>query len=69
MPVFARTKLMLHEDCLSPAVGSALPGIPYLMMTYTGPNPQRLYDKIKEILFNCPEARPRRNARERFWLG
>ena len=49
MPVFARTKLVIHDDCLATAPGSVLPGVPYLLLTYEGPNPQRLYEKIKEL--------------------
>jgi len=44
MPVFARTKLMIHEDCL-------VPGTAFLTLNYSGPNPQELYTKIKEIFF------------------
>ncbi len=51
MPVFARTKLLIHDDCLSVAPGSVLPGVPYLLLNYEGPNPQKLYEKIKELLF------------------
>ncbi|MEM5766469.1 MAG: hypothetical protein QW423_02450 [Candidatus Aenigmatarchaeota archaeon] len=43
MPIFARTKLMIHDDCLSPRVG-------FITLEYRGPNPQDLYKKIKESL-------------------
>jgi hypothetical protein len=48
MPIFARTKLMLHEDCLVVA-GSPIPGVPYATLNYTGPNPQKLYEKVRDI--------------------
>lgn len=68
MPIFARTKLMIHEDCLSPAPGSFLPGIPYVDLTYHGPNPQKLYDKIKEIFFTVVKYDPGElQERDFFW--
>jgi|SRR5438445_7567241 len=44
MAVFARTKLIIHDDCLSP------PGLPFVTLSYTGPNPQNLYTEIKKLL-------------------
>lgn len=41
MPVFARTKLVIHEDCIEP--------YPYLKLTYSGPNPQLTYEQIRKI--------------------
>jgi len=58
MPIFARTKLMIHDDCLAPAPGSFLPGYPSIKLSYTGPNPQRLYEKIKEIFFTVVKHDP-----------
>lgn len=58
MPIFARTKLLIQDDCLSPAPGSMFPGVPHITLSYTGPNPQRLYDKIKEILSTVIKHRP-----------
>lgn len=49
MPVFARTKLLIHEDCLQPAPGSGMPGREYLTLAYTGPNPQNIYPQIKKL--------------------
>jgi len=49
MPVFARAKLVIHDDCLSPAFGSPLPGRPFISLTYTGPNPQKVYHQIKKL--------------------
>lgn len=43
MPVFARTKLQIWDDCL-------FPGVPFMNFRYTGPNPQNLYKKIKDLL-------------------
>jgi hypothetical protein len=50
MPVFARKKLVIHEDCLSPAPGSITPGRSFITLNYTGPNPQNLYHQIKKLL-------------------
>ncbi|MDI6798789.1 MAG: hypothetical protein QMD12_02215 [Candidatus Aenigmarchaeota archaeon] len=52
MPIFARTKLVIHDDCLAPVRGGPLPGVPYIILNYTGPNPQNLYHKIKELLIS-----------------
>ncbi len=49
MPVFARTKLVIHEDCLAPAPGSPLPGREIITLNYTGPNPQNIYPEIKKL--------------------
>ena len=43
MPIFARTRLIIHDDCLSP------PGLPFVTLNYTGPNPQNLYTQIKKL--------------------
>jgi hypothetical protein len=43
MPVFARTKLLISDDCMKP------PGQPSLTLKYSGPNPQNIYSKSKEI--------------------
>jgi len=43
MPVFARTKLLISDDCLKP------PGASALTLRYAGPNPQNIYEKAKEI--------------------
>jgi len=46
MPVFARTKLMIHDDCIAP------PGPNYITLDYSGPNPQNIYKKIRELLMS-----------------
>jgi len=43
MPVFARTKLLISDDCMKP------PGSAGLTLKYSGPNPQNIYEKSKEI--------------------
>jgi len=43
MPVFARTKLLISDDCMKPPGGSAL------TLKYSGPNPQNIYEKSKDI--------------------
>jgi len=51
MPVFARTKLMIHDDCLSP--------VPYVTLSLAGPNPQRAYEYVKKLfvtLFKMDES-------------
>ena len=50
MPVFARTKLLIHDYCLFP--------VPYAHFTYSGPNPQNAYENIKRLfasVFNVDE--------------
>ena len=42
MPVFARTKLVIEADCLEPRVS--------IDLRYAGPNPDKIYPKILEIL-------------------
>jgi len=41
MPIFARTKLILQDDCFNVSN-------PELKLDYTGPNPQKVYNKIKD---------------------
>jgi hypothetical protein len=50
MPVFARTKLLIHDYCLFP--------VPYATFNYSGPNPQNAYEYIKKLfitIFNVDE--------------
>jgi hypothetical protein len=49
MPIFARTKLIIHEDCLE-VPGTPLPSREFLSLEYNGPNPQIAYYQIKKIL-------------------
>lgn len=42
MPIFARTKLVLQDDCFDFVN-------PDMSLSYTGPNPQKAYKKIKEM--------------------
>lgn len=42
MPIFARTKLMIEADCLEPRVK--------IDLNYSGPNPDKIYPKIVEVL-------------------
>lgn len=44
MPVFARTKITIEEDCMPPR--------PRITLNYSGPNPHKAYPKILEILRN-----------------
>jgi hypothetical protein len=58
MPIFARTKLTIHEDCMAYAPGSPIPGAPHIVLSYSGPNPQNLYEQIKKLVvsvFGVPE--------------
>jgi hypothetical protein len=41
MPVFARTKLLLHDYCFYP--------VPYATFNYSGPNPQKAYEYLKKL--------------------
>lgn len=50
MPVFARTKLLIHDYCLFP--------LPFATFSYSGPNPQNAYEYIKKLfltIFNVDE--------------
>ena len=49
MPIFARTKLIIHEDCLE-VPGTPFPGKKFLTLEYNGPNPQAAYYQAKKIL-------------------
>jgi len=42
MPIFARTKITIEEDCMLPT--------PKLTITFSGPNPHKIYPKVMEIL-------------------
>ncbi|MEM5793000.1 MAG: hypothetical protein QXY45_01400 [Candidatus Aenigmatarchaeota archaeon] len=44
MPIFARTKLILHEDCFNFAG-------PEMYLKYKGPNPHLAYNKIRELFW------------------
>lgn len=50
MPIFARAKITIEEDCMLPT--------PKLWLTYSGPNPQKVYPKIMEILKTTLKIRP-----------
>jgi len=50
MPIFARTKLLIHDYCLFP--------VPYATFNYAGPNPQNAYEYLKKVfitIFNVDE--------------
>lgn len=49
MPIFARTKLIIHENCIDFAPGSPYPGLGYMKLDYKGPNPQNIYTKMREL--------------------
>lgn len=51
MPVFARTKMVIQDDCLTPRV-------PFVQIKYEGPNPQEVYEKIKELLVTVWKMEP-----------
>ena len=56
MPVFARTKLLMEEFCISKR--------PRLELTYSGPNPQKVYSKIIDTILTILRV-PRENIQER----
>lgn len=56
MPVFARTKLVMEEFCLTLR--------PRMEISYTGPNPQKAYPKILDILLKSIGI-PRENIQEK----
>jgi hypothetical protein len=51
MPIFVRTKLQIHDDCLEP-------GLIRLILNYNGPNPQNIYKKVKELFVSIWKAEP-----------
>ena len=46
MPVYAKTKLVIEDLCFAHTPREK----PVLQLTYSGPNPQKIYPKLKEIL-------------------
>lgn len=56
MPIFARAKMTIEEDCLLPS--------PKIWLTYSGPNPQKAYAKITEVLKTNLKIKPE-NIQER----
>ena len=47
MPLFARSKLIIHDDCFE---GAAFSG-PELFLKYKGKDPQLAYSKIRELFW------------------
>lgn len=56
MPVFARAKLLIEEQCLTYR--------PKMTFSYTGPNPQKAYKKLLSILVDDINV-PRENVQEK----
>jgi hypothetical protein len=56
MPVFARTKLMMEERCITLR--------PRLELSFKGPNPQNAYNKLLDILTHDIQI-PRENIQEK----
>ncbi|MEM5815170.1 MAG: hypothetical protein QXD89_01630 [Candidatus Aenigmatarchaeota archaeon] len=50
MPIFARTKLVIHEDCLALTGAAPFPGKKFITLEYKGPNPQIAYYQIRKLL-------------------
>ena len=46
MPVYAKTKLVIEDLCFAHTPREK----PVIQLTYSGPNPQKIYPKLKEIL-------------------
>lgn len=44
MPVFARTRILIHDYCLIPR--------PTATIEYTGPNPQRIYELMRKLFYD-----------------
>jgi hypothetical protein len=62
MPVFARTKLVIHDDCLVPPEPS------FITLNYSGPNPQKIYPYIKKLMLTIFKADEKDlQEREFFW--
>jgi len=58
MPVFARTKLMMEERCLTYR--------PRIEFNFSGPNPQKAYERLLEILIKDLQI-PRGNVQEKLF--
>lgn len=58
MPVFARTKILIEDTCLTYR--------PRLEFSYTGPNPQKAYPRLIDILVKEIMI-PRENIQEKFF--
>lgn len=56
MPVFARSKLLLEDRCLTMR--------PKMEFSYSGPNPDKAYPKLMDILTNSLNV-PRENIQEK----
>jgi hypothetical protein len=50
MPIFARTKITIEEDCMLPT--------PKIWVSYSGPNPQKVYPKMIEVLKSGLKIKP-----------
>ncbi len=58
MVIFARTKLTIEEDCMLPT--------PKLLLNYSGPNPQKVYPKIMELLKSVLKIKPENIQEKKF---
>ena len=68
MPIFAKTKLTIHENCLDFVPGSPYPGIGYMKFEYKGPNPQNIYPKMRELFVSVWSIDPSElQERDFFW--
>lgn len=56
MPIFARTKLLMEDHCMTYR--------PVMVLTYSGPNPQKVYPKILEVIETVMRV-PRENIQEK----
>ncbi|HKZ45141.1 MAG TPA: hypothetical protein VJ343_00375 [archaeon] len=56
MPIFARTKLMMEDHCMTYR--------PIMFFTYSGPNPHKIYPKIIDIVMTTL-AVPKENIQEK----
>ncbi len=58
MPIFARTKLVIEDACLTAAVGTPSYTTSVIKLDYSGPNPHKAYYQAKKLIsrvFGVPE--------------
>lgn len=59
MPIFARTKMILQDDCWNVAAQ------PVLKLEYSGPNPHLAYQKIREMFSTVLNVREEERVQEK----
>ncbi|NCO96687.1 MAG: hypothetical protein COY38_03500 [Candidatus Aenigmarchaeota archaeon CG_4_10_14_0_8_um_filter_37_24] len=61
MPIFARTKLIIHDDCFEPSAFSG----PDMSFKYKGKDPHLAYNKIREMFWTVFGVRETERVQEK----